>query len=258
MRRRGRRNMARQVGRRRHHRAAERAQDVARDPVGGNPDRDRLQPGGGEIGHRAVCCLRQHQRQRSRPECFGKRGRLRVETGNPPGGLDIPDMGDQRIERGPALGLVEMRDRGGIGGVGAEAIDGLGRERDQPAAGRERAPRRPRRPRRQAKSVFSGPHSRGVPSSIRLLAVCETQGYKPRTCRSVAQPGRALRSGRRGRRFESCHSDQDIFRDIFRRFACFPRYLQGWPAPLGPEPAPPGPSSPRQRRSPDFRLPGLP
>ncbi len=26
-------------------------------------------------------------------------------------------------------------------------------------------------------------------------------------CRSVAQPGRALRSGRRGRRFKSCHSD---------------------------------------------------
>ena len=26
--------------------------------------------------------------------------------------------------------------------------------------------------------------------------------------RSIAQPGRALRSGRRGRRFESCYSDQ--------------------------------------------------
>ena len=65
----------------------------------------------------------------------GKRGRLGVEAGNPPRGLDIPDMGDQRIERGPALGLVEMRDRRRIGGVGAEAIDGLGRERDQPACG---------------------------------------------------------------------------------------------------------------------------
>ena len=31
--------------------------------------------------------------------------------------------------------------------------------------------------------------------------------FRP-TCRSVAQPGRALRSGRRGRMFESCHSDQ--------------------------------------------------
>jgi hypothetical protein len=44
--------------------------------------------------------------------------------------------------------------------------------------------------------------------------VCETQGYKPRSCRSVAQPGRALRSGRRGRRFESCHSDQSFHNSI--------------------------------------------
>ncbi len=32
--------------------------------------------------------------------------------------------------------------------------------------------------------------------------------YKPPVSRSVAQPGRAPRSGRGGRRFKSCHSDQ--------------------------------------------------
>ena len=37
------------------------------------------------------------------------------------------------IEGGPALGLVEPGDRRRVAGVGAEAIDGLGRERDQPA-----------------------------------------------------------------------------------------------------------------------------
>src|SRR3977135_244554 len=58
---------------------------------------------------------------------------------------------------------------------------------------------------------------------MRLLAVGETQGYKPRSCRSVAQPGRALRSGRRGRRFKSCHSDQVII----RLFAFFPERFQG-------------------------------
>ena len=62
-----------------------------------------------------------------------ERHRLRVEAGNPHRGADIPDMGDQRIERGPALGLVEPRNRACVGGVGAEAVDGLGRERDQPA-----------------------------------------------------------------------------------------------------------------------------
>ncbi len=42
-------------------------------------------------------------------------------------------MGDQRIEGGPALGLIEPGDGLWIGGVGAEPIDGLGWEPDQPA-----------------------------------------------------------------------------------------------------------------------------
>ncbi len=32
--------------------------------------------------------------------------------------------------------------------------------------------------------------------------------FAPRKGRDVAQPGSALRSGRRGRKFESCHPDQ--------------------------------------------------
>ena len=42
-------------------------------------------------------------------------------------------MGDQRIEGRAALGLVKPGDRGRVGGIRAEAINGLGRERDQPA-----------------------------------------------------------------------------------------------------------------------------
>src|SRR3979490_375445 len=42
-------------------------------------------------------------------------------------------MGNQRIERRPALGLIEPRNRLGVGGIGAEAVDGLCRERDQSA-----------------------------------------------------------------------------------------------------------------------------
>ena len=48
------------------------------------------------------------------------------------------DMRDQRIERGPALGGIEARHRDAVLRVGAEPIDGLGREGDQPA-GREAA-----------------------------------------------------------------------------------------------------------------------
>ena len=62
-----------------------------------------------------------------------QRGRGCVEAGDPPGGFEIADMGDQRIEGRPALGLVEPGNGRRVGGVGAEPIDGLGRERDQPA-----------------------------------------------------------------------------------------------------------------------------
>src|ERR1700682_4162167 len=41
-------------------------------------------------------------------------------------------MGDQRIEGGPPFGLIEPRDRGWVGGIGPEAVDGLRRGRDQP------------------------------------------------------------------------------------------------------------------------------
>ena len=40
-------------------------------------------------------------------------------------------MDDQRIEARAALGGVDARDRFGIGGVGGEAVDGLGRHRDR-------------------------------------------------------------------------------------------------------------------------------
>ena len=43
------------------------------------------------------------------------------------------------------------------------------------------------------------------------LAGRHGRGYKAtRSCRSVAQSGRAPRSGRGGRRFKSCHSDHDL------------------------------------------------
>ena len=47
-------------------------------------------------------------------------------------------MRDQRIEGRAALGRVEPGDRPAIGRVGAKAVDGFGRKRDQ-SAGREHA-----------------------------------------------------------------------------------------------------------------------
>jgi len=46
-------------------------------------------------------------------------------------------MGDQGIEARPALGLEDGRDRAWVGGVGGEAVDGLGRQNDEPAAAQD-------------------------------------------------------------------------------------------------------------------------
>ena len=47
--------------------------------------------------------------------------------------VGVRHMGDQRIEAGPAFGRIETGDGLAIAGIGAEAVDGLGRKRDQPA-----------------------------------------------------------------------------------------------------------------------------
>ena len=174
--------------------------------MGGNADRDRVEPGGGQLGHRTVIRFRHHQRQRPRPERFGS---LDARASNARSGARrrVGDMGDQRVERRPPLGGEEAGDRGRIGGVRPEPVDRLGRKRDQPAGAQKNGRPLPRRPRRPVKSAFQGPYSQGQNSSNRLLAVIKPKAISRVLSRSVAQPGRALRSGRRGRRFESCHSD---------------------------------------------------
>jgi len=104
------RNVTGEVCRWRHHRPAEHAQDFARHGVGRYPDRNGIEARGREIGHGAALSLGQHQRQRAGPERFGERRCGSVKAGDPPCGGDVADMGDQRIEGRPALGLVEVGD----------------------------------------------------------------------------------------------------------------------------------------------------
>jgi hypothetical protein len=54
------------------------------------------------------------------------------------GGRQGLHMGDERVEARALLGGVDARHRLGLRGVGAEAVDRLGRERDEPARAQDR------------------------------------------------------------------------------------------------------------------------
>ena len=99
----------------------------------GHAHRDAVEAGGGEVGDRAAGRLGQHQRQRPRPERFGELFGVGIEARQRPRRRQIGHVRDQRIERRPALGLIEPRDGPAVGGVGAEAVNRLGRKGDQPA-----------------------------------------------------------------------------------------------------------------------------
>ena len=68
-----------------------------------------------------------------RAELFGQRRELDQRFGH----REIGDVDDQRIEARAALGLVDLEHGVGIGGVGAEAVDGLGREGDELAGAQD-------------------------------------------------------------------------------------------------------------------------
>ncbi len=236
----GRRDMAGAVGRRRHHRPAEAGEERSRHRMIGHAHRDGIEPGRRQIGHRASGRFAQHQRQRSRPErCgeprgFGGELRQRVRRGK------IGHMRDQRVERRPPLGRIEPRHRLAIAGVGAEPVNRLGRKGDEPAGGqnarglRDRSIVGAQNPRRQrGRRLGRRPCHCGtlVPKcglrnlAGRRLAGAGCRRYKPPApcvgqCRSVAQPGRAPRSGRGGRRFKSCHSDQPTYQGAIRLVFC--------------------------------------
>ena len=101
----------------------------------GTRTRDRVLSAGHEIAHarRAL----EHQRQRPGPEPAREPVRGLRHLARPVGDLHgVGDVHDHRVLGGPALGLVDPPHRRGIGGIGAEAVDGLGGKRDQ-AAGAE-------------------------------------------------------------------------------------------------------------------------
>ena len=101
--------------------------------MAGHADRHGVETRARQIADGRHVLDRRDDGQRSGPELTGQVTGALVEVGDPFGGLQIGDVGDQRVEARPALGLEDRRHGGRIGRVRAQAIDGLGRQDDQPA-----------------------------------------------------------------------------------------------------------------------------
>ena len=86
----------------------------------------------------AVGAVRQHQRQRAGPEGLGQSCREGIEAGDAVGHGAIGDMGDQRVEARPALGLENTRHGDAVGGIASQAVNRLGRDGDDVAGLKQR------------------------------------------------------------------------------------------------------------------------
>ena len=172
----GRRDMAGAVGRRRDHRPAERREQIARDRMVGHAHRDAVEAGGGELGDRTVrraSAAPASAAPARTPPRAARRRRRSARAAR--AAASVGHMRDQRIERRPALGGIEPRHRLAVGGVGAEPVDGLGRERDE-AARREAARAPPRSPRGRP-AARASPARRSSPGSC-ACGVRGADGYK--------------------------------------------------------------------------------
>ncbi len=106
--------------------------------MSGDPDGHGIEAGAGEIADGVPISQWRDQGQGARPEGLGELQCPVVQDGDTPGGRKVGDMGDQRVETRPALGLEDTGDSQRVTGVGRQAVDGLGREGDE-LSGLERA-----------------------------------------------------------------------------------------------------------------------
>ncbi len=98
----------------------------------GHAQRDGWAAGGDDAGNAVV--LRDDERERAGPAGVGERvGFRRPIERQSAGGRGVAGVDDERVCRWPALGLEDPLNSRGVERVGAEAVDGLGGERDEAA-----------------------------------------------------------------------------------------------------------------------------
>ena len=93
----------------------------------------RVKAGRRKPRDRRIRRARQHQRQRSRPEPACEPAGAVVEDRQRLGRLAVRDVHDERVEARATLGFEHRGDGAVVGRVGAQAVNGLGREGDKPA-----------------------------------------------------------------------------------------------------------------------------
>ena len=131
-----RRHMAGAVGRGRDDRTPECVEQCVRDRMRGHAHRDGVEPGERKIGDAATGCFASTSVSGPGQNAAASFSAAAVKTPARARGIDIGDVRDQRIERRPSLGRIEPRNGLAVTGIGTEAVDGFGRERDQPAGGK--------------------------------------------------------------------------------------------------------------------------
>ena len=128
----GRADVARYVGGWRCNRQAGCLKQGMCNRMTGHADADSVETGADQLRKSRFGPPWKHQRQRPRPERRRQAPCLRCEPGDTLSRRRIGDVDDQRVEPRPALRFEDLRHRAAVGGVGAEPVDGLRRERDQP------------------------------------------------------------------------------------------------------------------------------
>ena len=103
----------------------------------GRAQRHAVQPGADQQRQRRILAARQHQGQGAGPEFLRQRLGAGRQFDMAPRFFEIGDMHDQRIEQRAALGGEDRGHRFAIGGVGAQAVNRLGGEGDQPAVSQD-------------------------------------------------------------------------------------------------------------------------
>jgi hypothetical protein len=136
----GRADPAAGIGRRRGERPAAGGEQGLHRRMGGTRSAIVGRPAVTSAAIGRIAAQRHDQGQRPRPMRGGSARASSSEIADRFGLRRGPHVDDQRIEARAALGGVDARDRFGIGGVGGEAVDGLGRHRDRLAG--EDQPRR--------------------------------------------------------------------------------------------------------------------